>query len=226
VRDTDRPLALFDLDDTLCDYAAARRERLRIAFTTAFGYPSERIERMIVESIALNPHGTEHFASLLAAHGVDAPGAVEAAIDWYRTNRFHGLDFFDETHEVVHELRATGHRIGVVTNGPADVQRAKIDLLRVDEIADFVLISGEFGVEKPHPAIFHAALAAGNRSPQDAVFVGDSLEFDIAGARASGICSIWMNRTHRRRSAVDPEPDHEVRTLRDVRELLSRWPLR
>jgi FMN phosphatase YigB (HAD superfamily) len=89
-----------------------------------------------------------------------------------------------------------------------------------------VLISGEFGVEKPHPAIFQAALAAGSRRPQDAVFVGDSLEFDIAGARASGIRSIWMNRTQRRRSAVDPEPDHEVRTLRDVRELLSRWPLR
>src|SRR4051795_7899125 len=87
-------LILFDLDDTLCDYASARRERLRIAFSGALdtaGKTGVDLDRLVGDSIAIHPHGTDHFPELLNRYGVGDPALAEAAGVWYQTNRFHGL---------------------------------------------------------------------------------------------------------------------------------------
>ena len=71
-----RPKAvIFDLDDTLCDYAAAREARLRRAFTLSpdGGIRSREaidLDRMIAESIRMHPHGADHFEELFARFGI------------------------------------------------------------------------------------------------------------------------------------------------------------
>src|SRR4051794_40176767 len=138
---------LFDLDDTLCDYAAAREGRLRIAFMRSIagcGLSHEEIDidQMIADSILLHPHGTDHFPELFARFGIDDASQAHAAADWYRTNRFYGLRLFPEVVDVVRVLRrglrrtalAAVRPLGIVTNGPAEVQRAKLNLLGIDDL--------------------------------------------------------------------------------------------
>ena len=218
-------LLLFDLDDTLCDYAAARGLRLRRAFAPALDHvPDLDLDRVIEDSLALHPHGTDHFADLLLQHGVTDPAVAAAAADWYRANRFLGLALFDDAVATLQALRnplsGDERRIGLVTNGPAEVQRAKIALLEVEPLVDFVLVSEEFGAWKPDPAIFAEALRLGGARADEAVFVGDSAEHDIAGARAAGIRTIWVNRTQRPWAGDDP-PDYEASDLATVRRLLG-----
>lgn len=220
-------LVLFDLDDTLCDYAGARAVRLRLAFSAAFAAasvsPPNDMEALIAESIMLHPHGTDHFADLLARHGVTDPDAVAAARRWYQTNRFHGLRLFPDALETLALVRAAGmsRKVGLITNGPADIQRAKIELLDLMRLVDFALISGELGIAKPDPAIFQEALRLGNAGPEQTIFVGDSPEFDIAGARASGIRSVWINRTGRSWSHSDQAADYELHDLASLCTLLD-----
>jgi HAD superfamily hydrolase (TIGR01509 family) len=232
----DLPLAavLFDLDDTLCDYATARSNRLRIAFSLAIeqGKPANSIDldRLIDESIAIHPHGVDHFGPLLERYGVANPEAARVAAEWYRSNRFHGLRLFPTAVDVVHEVRrsvtsagkASARPIGVVTNGPAEVQRAKLDLLGVGEFVDFAVISGEFGVEKPDPAIFAEALRLAGVDPSAALFVGDSPEFDIAGARGAGMQSVWIDHRGLPYPPGVVEPTHHIGSLAELPELVSR----
>jgi HAD superfamily hydrolase (TIGR01549 family) len=219
----------FDLDDTLCDYAAARKERLRIAFNLApDGAPRARdgidLDAMIAESIATQPHGSDHFPALFARYGMPDPEQARAAAEWYRNNRFHGLDFFPEARDVLRSVRtiladtphASARPLGVITNGPAEVQRAKLALLGVEDLVDFAIISGEFGVAKPDPAIFRAALERADVRPQDAIFVGDSVEFDMTGARAAGIPAVWLNRDDRAWNEPNWRPDLEIRSLDEI----------
>jgi len=221
VVDRRRRLALFDLDDTLCDYAAARDLRLRVAFQEAAGpLDAELLDRMAEESIAVQPHGADHFPELFRRHGLD-PDRASEAVRWYREHRYHGLALFDDAVPVLSTLRSRGHRLGIVTNGPAEVQRAKIDLLGVEPMVDFVIVSGEFGVAKPDPAIFREALRLGESDAAEAIHVGDSLEFDVAGAAAAGIRSAWINRRGAIRGAADPAPDHEIRTASDALGLVD-----
>jgi putative hydrolase of the HAD superfamily len=65
------------------------------------------------------------------------------------------------------------------------------------EVLDPVIISGEVGVDKPDPRIFHLALEALGCAAEEAVFVGDSLEADIAGSRAVGCRPVLIDRERR-----------------------------
>ena len=225
---------LFDLDDTLCDYAAAREARLRIAFKR-YAACKERgregidLDRMIAASIQLHPHGADHFGELFSRFGVDDPAEASAAADWYRTNRFHGLKLFpgvDEVFRIVREglsrhRASASHPLGIVTNGPAEVQRAKLDLLGIKSLVDFAVVSEEFGVAKPDPSIFHEALRRAGVDAGEAVFVGDSVEFDMVGARDAGIPSVWVNRNGATWTESGPPPTREVRSLDDLPRLLE-----
>ncbi len=222
-------LLLFDLDDTLCDYASARDVRLRRAFEAALRttLPDHGIDmaQLVAESVATHPHGADHFGELLQAYGISDADVAATAATWYRTNRFHGLELFPDAVPVLDVLRAAlpqpHGRIGLITNGPAEVQRAKIELLQVARHVDFIIISGEFGVWKPDPAIFAEALRLGEATAADAVFIGDSVEHDMAGARAAGIRSIWVNRGNRSWTDAAPPPDHHIRALSDLPGLLG-----
>lgn len=221
-------LVLFDLDDTLCDYTLARRRRLERAFGDAFdvcgrGRPPDMAD-LIVRSIALNPHGIDHFPELLADYGLSA-GAVEAAQRWYQTNRFHQLAFFGEARAALAAVRAqpgvAGRRVGVITNGPADVQRAKVELLGVADLVDFVVISGEFGVHKPDPAIFRESLRLGDAPAGEAIYIGDSVEEDITGARTAGLSTIWVNRDGGPWTGSGEPPDNEIRNIGEIAQALT-----
>jgi putative hydrolase of the HAD superfamily len=219
-------LVLFDLDDTLCDYAGARAGRLRTAFGTALahspGGAEVDLDRVIAESVAIHPHGSDHFGELLGRYGVDDPAVAQAARTWYHANRFLGLTLFADAVEMLQAIRhaVPGRRIGLITNGPADVQRDKIDLLDLAAYVDFALISGEFGFAKPDPAIFREGLRLGDATVAETIFIGDSPEFDIAGARAAGIDAVWMNRLGLPWPAAPPPPV-EVQSLEEVRVLLG-----
>lgn len=227
-------LVLFDLDDTLGDYAAARASRLRRAFMPhLLRAEASEIEatlvRMIAESIEVSPHGADHFSTLFARFGINAPEAASAAALWYTSNRFYDLRLF---HDAVSTLKAvrfmrssTGaperRRLGIVTNGPPDVQREKVAFLGLAELVDFVIISGEFGVEKPDPRIYAEALRLGGACADETVFVGDAPRFDILGANNAGIRSIWVNRTSERWADRDHRPTCEVADLTSVIPLLG-----
>ena len=195
-------LVLFDLDDTLCDYAGARAGRLRTAFRRALAHLEDDtisvdLDQLVAESITIHPHGSDHFGSLLSRHGVIDPEVIQSTRAWYHANRFLGLQLFCGAVPLLQSIRDAlpGRRIGLVTNGPAEVQRDKIALLELMPFVDFALISGEFGTAKPEPVIFEEALRLGHASADEAIMIGDSPEFDIAGARAAGIAAVWINRT-------------------------------
>lgn len=219
-------LVLFDLDDTLCDYAGARFRRLEQAFRRAFAsaglVPPDDLAPLIAESIALHPHSTEHFPELLARYGI-GDDAVRMAREWYGGNRFHTLALFPDavaTLDAVRRLPGV-ERIGMITNGPTEVQRRKIELLELEPHVDFILISEEFGCWKPDPAIFAEALRLGGAAADEAVFIGDSAEHDMTGAHAAGIAGIWINPSGLPWKLPCPAPAHAAASLAGVRNLLG-----
>jgi len=233
-------LILFDLDDTLCDYGAARLQRLKIAFSLhqqPNGVPrlgelpalaDERLERIVQESIAMQPHGADHFPVIMAKYGITSEQAVAAAIRWYRSHPFHNLKLFPDAVPTVQALRVGGAdgrhsrppAIGIVTNGPAEVQREKIRLLNLLDVVDFVVISGEFGTWKPDRLIFEEALRLGGADARDAVFIGDSIDHDMIGAAQAGIRTVWLDRGSMQWPTKLAASDRVVQSLTDLLPIL------
>ncbi len=91
-------------------------------------------------------------------------------------------------------LRSQGLWIGIVSNHVAREQERKLRSLRLRDLVDALIVSGEVGVNKPDPRIFRVALSHAGVPPGSAVMVGDSWEDDVLGARAAGIRAVWFHR--------------------------------
>ena len=96
------------------------------------------------------------------------------------------------------------------------------DLLRKNGLTfDHVITSEGARAYKPRPRIFEMALAELGAEPDQVVHVGDSLTADVEGAGCVGIRTVWVNRSGVVRGASDPQPDHEIRDLTPLPELLA-----
>jgi putative hydrolase of the HAD superfamily len=102
--------------------------------------------------------------------------------------------------------RKRGLRLVVVSNWDSSLPEV-LDRVAVGARVDGVLTSAATGVVKPDPAIFAAALAVAGVPAAQAVHVGDSLEEDVAGARAAGIRPVWLDRTGAGAGERDVERD-------------------
>jgi HAD superfamily hydrolase (TIGR01549 family) len=133
------------------------------------------------------------------------------------------LRLFSDVRVFLDHAAERGIRLGLVTNAAADVQHDKLRTVGLRDAFTTIVISGEVGMAKPDPALFHLALDRLDVDPQDAWHVGDSLTTDVAGARAAGIFAVWLNRDGllTRRDATT-RPDIEVASLSEVVELLRQ----
>jgi putative hydrolase of the HAD superfamily len=93
-------------------------------------------------------------------------------------------------------------RMGLLTNGPADIQRLKLNQAGLAGCFDAVVISGEVGVGKPSPEVFRLVLDALSVGPEEAVMVGDSWDRDVKGAIAAGMSAVWIARERPVRDAT------------------------
>src|SRR5258708_6549264 len=81
--------------------------------------------------------------------------------------------------ETLEALRARKKRLGLLTNGNATYQRRKIERHHLAPFFDCILIEEEFGMAKPDPRIYPAALEQLQITPREAWMVGDNLTLDV-----------------------------------------------
>jgi putative hydrolase of the HAD superfamily len=93
-------------------------------------------------------------------------------------------------------LRPTGLTLGILSNWE-DWLGDLLAALDVRAAFDYVLVSGELGLEKPDPAIFRRALELAGAAPGELVYVGDSLHHDIEPCLALGIRAVLIDRADR-----------------------------
>jgi len=110
---------------------------------------------------------------------------------WEQAAQF---ELFDDVVPVLRRLRGAGLKLGLVSNTSRDLG-AFVRHFGLD--VDAWLSSGSYGKVKPSPLIFRAALELVACEPADALMVGDSLEDDIAGARAVGMRALLLDREGR-----------------------------
>lgn len=127
--------------------------------------------------------------------------------------------------ELVRSLKEQGYRLALVADGPAGSFH---NLLREQhklwDDFDAFAISGEVGVEKPHPAVFHHALGQLGIAPADygrTVMVGNNLERDIKGANALGMISVWLDWAPRRSKIPADASEAPQHTIKQPLELLA-----
>jgi putative hydrolase of the HAD superfamily len=134
---------------------------------------------------------TEAWEAVAARFGVDDPAPAAAAATRFEAAQLAGHPAIDGMAAALDDVRAR-FPVGLLTNGPSDLQRLKVDQAGLGDAFDTVAVSGEVGVGKPDPAVFALVLDALGAVPEGSVMVGDSWERDVEGALAAGMTAVWI----------------------------------
>jgi putative hydrolase of the HAD superfamily len=134
------------------------------------------------------------FAALAARTKVSLPDDLAIRIaDRFTAYRDEQMFVFPGAHEAIDALKARGVRLALVTNGAAEIQRAKIERFALAHRFDHIQIEGEHGFGKPDERAYRHAMQALEVSAGDTWMVGDNLEWEVEVPQRLGIYAIWID---------------------------------
>lgn len=204
---------VFDLDDTL---AVTRRDRATLlaeAVEETDAPPLTRSDyrRVLVDQ---DPQETRApiFETLLdEVASADPDPAPEELAAAYRGAIGEAIEPVDGAERLLDSL-AEKYRLGLVTDGPVRAGREKLAALGWTDRFDAAVVTGEVGVGKPDPRGFLAALDELGVAPEEAVYVGNDPELDVAGAAEAGMAAVQVTYP----GGHDPDPQAVTTVRRDA----------
>ena len=220
---------LFDADNTLFDFDAANHNAFAqtcaycgltyseelYEFYESFNRPLwHQLDRGEVTKDFLV---VERFRRFLAAMGVDADPAECNRIQLSGLGSSTAL--LPHALEVIETLSRT-HKLYIVTNAVASVQRSRLANSAIAPYITAAFISEEAGAAKPSKAYFDYVFAhIDGITPDNCLVIGDSLSSDVQGAINAGLPACWYNLKN------DPRPegmaiDYEIRDLRELYDIV------
>lgn len=215
---------VFDLDNTLCqnthDTTALYERAFEQVGIEPFGRPDDLWTALEGppgpdDTVGYFGAGFARVAAQYDRSDVD-PLALAAALA-------EGIDhsqveFLPSAEQILDRARALGE-IGVLTNGPRSRQKPKIDALALDDRVDTVVYAGDLSRRKPHTEPFEAMLSALGVDAARALYVGDSLSYDVAGAQNAGLAVAWLRADGA--EAGEYRPEYTLDSLADLEEILD-----
>ncbi|MDP9347261.1 MAG: HAD family hydrolase, partial [Actinomycetota bacterium] len=201
---------VFDLDDTLHDTRAIEQAMLvELAAAVRAELPTAVEEELIArfrdgrdalyEKLLhgewdLDTYRREHMLLTLEPWGEPSEALIARTVE-LRGAQLQEARFVEHALELLAALRAEGVRTTLLTNGPSQMQRRKVELLGLEEHIDAIGISEELGHAKPAPQAYLGALALIDADAGEAMMVGDHLAWDVQGALDAGLRgAVWMSR--------------------------------
>lgn len=224
---------LFDLDGTLFDLPGCERETVaRLLQQTRPGLDPQQAADFLAVYAAESPRRwasglaantsreeivSDIFSATVQRTGFPWDGPPPTALYW---QIFAAVAVPAADAHAALERLSRHYRLGVVTNGYADTQRPRLDAAGLTGYFQAVAVSGELGWAKPDPRIFTHLLDEMGLIGREALYVGDSVSHDLAGAANAGIDFIlYRPRNSSSPGSASLPPD--TRTVTSFSQLAS-----
>jgi putative hydrolase of the HAD superfamily len=198
----------FDLDDTLHGFRRASGRAAEAVFAEVErrqGFPADRLHEAYGEILQLaqsagfalertaREYRAERFAAMLDRFGPPKQGepGMDRLLDAYDAALGEELELTEGAAEALSAARWAGLSTMVVSEGPADAQALTIERLGIAPMVDLLVTSAAERASKSD-GLLEVALARAGCGPEEMLYVGDSVERDIAPALALGIATVYV----------------------------------
>ena len=213
---------VFDAYGTLFNlHAAAERHRQAIGPNwqqLSQTWRTKHLEYTWVHSLSGRPATFWDLAQRSLDYALVSVGvAVSAEIRDKLLAAYRTMDAYPEVAEVLAALKARGARLAILSNGDPDMLDDAVRAAKLEGLLDAVLSVASVSIFKPAPAVYRLATERFGCTPGDISFQSSN-RWDIAGAKAFGFRTVWINRTAAPDEYPGLPPD---RVVRDLRALLD-----
>ena len=197
---------IFDLDNTLYDYNdcdAPAMKKVTAVGCELFGCTEEKFLAMYDEAKKLvkkqmhynnaAQHSRVFYVQKTSElFGVSPAKTVLALYSAYWDTFIDAMQPYDGAIKFLTALKNKGIKTAICSDMTAHIQYRKIARLGLNDLIDCVLTSEETETEKPSPINFHYALDKTGVRPEEAVYIGDSVDKDIKGALGVAIRPVFF----------------------------------
>jgi putative hydrolase of the HAD superfamily len=216
---------IFDLDNTLVDRTASIHRYAGI-FKRDFGHclhalSIKEIGKRLITADAGGYRGKPEMLDAICMwpEWKSTPDREDLNLHWMWEFPAQAVAMND-LEETVEFLKAESIKLGIITNGSARAQNAKIMALGLWKHFPVILVSETAGIKKPDSRLFEMALNQLDTPPKDTWFVGDNPISDMVGARQAGITGVWRTGFHPW-PEDHPKPAMQIKALSDIIKLLK-----
>ena len=109
------------------------------------------------------------------------------------------------------------YSLHIITNGFEEVQFMKLQYSGIINFFRYIITSEMAGSQKPNRAIFKYAFDKANATALSSIFIGDSIEADIHGAKGVGMDHILFNPE---KTVHNETVMYEIASLSELKHLL------
>lgn len=202
---------IFDLDDTLYNqiqpFERAVRQFMDIPdeltepLYIAFRFRADEVfEASVSGALSMKEMHSYRMKAAFANMGIRISDKTALEIQKvYAYNQGH-LELTAGSQELFAFCQKKNLQIGLITNGPHLHQLKKIQALKLGQWIpeELTLTSGQVGMTKPNAGIFKLMENRLNLPAEELVYIGDSYENDVVGAKVAGWQAIWYNHRGRK----------------------------
>ena len=192
----------FDVDDTLLNFGSGSQGALADVFAR-FDVELDAAVKQRYESInnglwAEQKQGLRSVQSVIDSRfrllfeALNWQIDADAFRDAYQANLAQSHVLEQGALETVRHL-SQKYPLYVASNSILAMQTSRLRLAKLLPYFQDLFVSNDIGYEKPDLRFFETCLQRSQLQPEDIVFVGDSLEADMAGASGSGMTACWYN---------------------------------
>lgn len=222
----------FDLDNTLFDHTEAAATAMhRLIDAKGWTYVGEESlgnEWHRIETIYFSQYATgvmtlmEHRRARMREFLVSTDAQVdEREFDelWndYVFHYSNSWVAYSDAHAALSELKSSGYKMAVLTNGQQAQQEAKLKAIGLSDMFEACLAIGTVEALKPDPRAFAQLCRVLDCEPEEVLFIGDDIDVDVRASIRAGLHGVWLNRD----SLATPEGvKSQVQTLSSLKEFL------
>ncbi|MCH8903694.1 MAG: noncanonical pyrimidine nucleotidase, YjjG family [Bacteroidetes bacterium] len=108
------------------------------------------------------------------------------------------------------------YTLHIITNGFQEVQFSKLLANHLLQYFKQVITSEKAGIQKPDKKIFEYSVSKARAEFDESIYIGDSWEVDIMGAKNAGMDQVYFN-PEKKKNIIDAT--YEISSLRELEKL-------
>lgn len=218
---------VFDLDNTLVDFMAMKRQAIDAAvdamIDAGIGLLKSEIHKRI--DTIYQERGIEFqkvFDELLydIFQKVDYK-ILSAGIIAYRRAREAALVPYPHVYMTLIELAKMGMKLAVISDAPSREAWLRLCYLNLHHIFDCVVTFDDTGERKPSPVPFQKVLEMLNVKGSEAIMIGDWAERDMVGAAKVGMKTVFA-RYGNTFGTIESGADYDVNDIQELIEIVKK----